>query len=336
MQLISGCANGEDRGDLDAARASCGVAWEKAAPKINARINAEGRHDWPFDPEFPLATPHLLFGSEEVIRMNRHDYYELLIALDAGMVFQVQNRFVPLEPGDLLVMGSSLYHRPLRCEEKAVPAHVLFFMPDVLTSARFGAEGPLYQPFLRQDGSFPHVVPAATGIPDQVLAYVGEIEREQARGGVHSRLYAVTCLRMILAILLMHYSKLMDRPLPENASQRDFSRLQPLFEFMERHPDQRICLSKAASLTGMSRTHFTRFFKRMTAHSFGDYQQRFRINRAQELLKETDAPISEIAWAVGFYDQSHFTGVFRRLTKMTPHQYRTQTLLPRPYTLPRS
>jgi len=49
---------------------------------------------------------------------------------------------------------------------------------------------------------------------------------------------------------------------------------------------------------------------------------RQRIERAQELLRETQLALVEIASQVGFETQSHFTSVFRRLTGITPKRYR--------------
>jgi transcriptional regulator GlxA family with amidase domain len=48
---------------------------------------------------------------------------------------------------------------------------------------------------------------------------------------------------------------------------------------------------------------------------------RERVERAQELLRETRTALAEIATKVGFETQSHFTSVFRRLAGATPKHY---------------
>ena len=53
-----------------------------------------------------------------------------------------------------------------------------------------------------------------------------------------------------------------------------------------------------------------------------EYVLSLRIQEAQRLLSTTDSTIGEIALAIGFYDQSHFTKRFRKLTGMTPLAYR--------------
>jgi AraC family transcriptional regulator len=49
---------------------------------------------------------------------------------------------------------------------------------------------------------------------------------------------------------------------------------------------------------------------------------RQRVERAQEILRETRTPLAEVATQVGFETQSHFTSVFRKLVGATPKHYR--------------
>ncbi len=68
-----------------------------------------------------------------------------------------------------------------------------------------------------------------------------------------------------------------------------------------------------------------RFFKRATQQSFVSYLNQYRVARAQTLLASTNLSIAQISEEVGFYDQSHFGMVFRKLVHTTPRQYRLQT-----------
>jgi AraC-like DNA-binding protein len=57
-----------------------------------------------------------------------------------------------------------------------------------------------------------------------------------------------------------------------------------------------------------------------------DYVLSLRIQEAQRLLATTGETLSGIAAQVGFYDQSHFTKRFRKVTGLTPAQYRQRYL----------
>jgi len=68
--------------------------------------------------------------------------------------------------------------------------------------------------------------------------------------------------------------------------------------------------------------HLMRSFRRHFRCSMGEYVRRRRIREAQRLLADDDTPLARIALQAGFYDQSHFTRTFKRLTRMTPSEYR--------------
>lgn len=68
--------------------------------------------------------------------------------------------------------------------------------------------------------------------------------------------------------------------------------------------------------------HVARVFRRHHGCSPGTYLRRIRVRRACDLLTSGDAALSEIAYSIGFADQSHFTRSFRRETGVTPGEYR--------------
>lgn len=58
--------------------------------------------------------------------------------------------------------------------------------------------------------------------------------------------------------------------------------------------------------------------------SYSEVVDRARFDVASRLLTETDATSVEIAHAIAYSDQSHFARAFRRLTGISPHEYRAQ------------
>jgi AraC-like DNA-binding protein len=73
--------------------------------------------------------------------------------------------------------------------------------------------------------------------------------------------------------------------------------------------------------SALSRTEFSRVFRRFEGMSPREYLQERKVQRARQLL-EGARTLSEIALELGFYDQSHFTRVFKQLTGETPAAYR--------------
>jgi len=93
-------------------------------------------------------------------------------------------------------------------------------------------------------------------------------------------------------------------------------------EYVEVHLGESIDLSMLAGVAGLSVHHFARQFKqsaRVTPHV---YLTQKRVERAQEMLVQTEMSLAEIAIAVGFFDQGHLARHFRHLLGKTPREFR--------------
>lgn len=81
-------------------------------------------------------------------------------------------------------------------------------------------------------------------------------------------------------------------------------------------------LGEAATLVGISSSHFSRAFKRTYGQPFSRYVRTLRLERARGLLNDTDRSISDIALACGMSDQPHLTRLFHRRYGAPPHAWR--------------
>jgi AraC-like DNA-binding protein len=93
---------------------------------------------------------------------------------------------------------------------------------------------------------------------------------------------------------------------------------QRICEYIESHLDQKIGLEALAAMAGLSTHHFARGFHQSVGMPPHSYLLSRRLDRAERMLRETQLPLSEIAVATGFSDQSHLARHFRRRTGMSP------------------
>jgi transcriptional regulator GlxA family with amidase domain len=93
-------------------------------------------------------------------------------------------------------------------------------------------------------------------------------------------------------------------------------------EYVETHLDESISVDALARVAGLSMYHFARAFKQSEGLTPHDYLVRCRVRHAQNLLASTDLPLSEIALAAGFSDQSHCARRFRERVGISPSSYR--------------
>jgi AraC-like DNA-binding protein len=85
-----------------------------------------------------------------------------------------------------------------------------------------------------------------------------------------------------------------------------------------------VSAAELAAELEMSESQFSRFFRRSTGNTFTDFVNRIRINRACQLLMETDRLVNHIGFEVGFQNIANFNRRFRDIKGMTPSEFRQQ------------
>ncbi len=104
--------------------------------------------------------------------------------------------------------------------------------------------------------------------------------------------------------------------------------VQKALEKMRLYFHTAIRVSDLAALSGMSESHFSRLFKSCIGTSPIDWLRRERINQAKHRLIESEDPVKEIARQVGYSDQFFFSKDFKKMTLLTPTQFRIQEKQP--------
>ncbi|MHA6732131.1 GlxA family transcriptional regulator [Devosia sp. A369] len=81
-------------------------------------------------------------------------------------------------------------------------------------------------------------------------------------------------------------------------------------------------LADLAGKSGLEERTFLRRFRKATNMTATEYLQRFRVNKAREMLQFGADPVEAIAWAVGYSDASAFRKVFVNVVGLSPSEYR--------------
>jgi YesN/AraC family two-component response regulator len=97
--------------------------------------------------------------------------------------------------------------------------------------------------------------------------------------------------------------------------------------FIETHLHTELRLEQVAREAGMSKFHFSRYFKKMVGITFRQFLTRRRITRALDLLRSARS-VSDVYLDVGFKDLSHFSRAFHKLTGQNPSHFRRTAMLP--------
>jgi transcriptional regulator GlxA family with amidase domain len=93
---------------------------------------------------------------------------------------------------------------------------------------------------------------------------------------------------------------------------------------MDRTFAKPLCIQRLARLAEVSPAHFIRTFRATFGETPHRYLQRRRVERAMELLRETDRPVTEICLDVGFNSLGTFSRTFREILGESPSAYRAR------------
>lgn len=144
---------------------------------------------------------------------------------------------------------------------------------------------------------------------------------ELKQDNIGGRLY-IDSLSTVLAVhLLRQYAAPEFRFAVYESALSERQMLQVL-EYIHEYLHQDIKLADLATLLNISESHFSHQFKQAIGMTPHQYLLQQRIERAKQLLKESDRSIMDIAFLCGFNSHSHLSKQFRQLTGMTPKAYR--------------
>ncbi len=101
-------------------------------------------------------------------------------------------------------------------------------------------------------------------------------------------------------------------------------------KYIENNYAKNLSLEDVAGQVNINASYFSNTFKKETGMYFSDFLQKIRIERSKSLLLEPRYKIYEIAESVGFLDEKYFFKVFKKLTGVTPNQYRNGIRPPGP------
>ena len=98
--------------------------------------------------------------------------------------------------------------------------------------------------------------------------------------------------------------------------------VEPVLLYLHNNYGQKLCLDGLARAFNTNRTTLTRQFHQSTGLPVMTYLNRLRINLAALMLRDTTLSIGEIVERVGLTNPTHFGRAFRKVTGVTPSEYR--------------
>ena len=97
--------------------------------------------------------------------------------------------------------------------------------------------------------------------------------------------------------------------------------IKKVYEAMNDRWDETLSLDDLSVIANVHPVTVSTYFPQYFSCTLGAYMRKLKVERALEMLKTPGTRSTDVAYACGFFDQSHFTRTFKQLTGLLPAQY---------------
>jgi len=262
---------------------------------------------------------------EYVALLHKHDFIEITYII-SGECRHISNQSeCILKKGDLIIVDSDTPHMNIPLDESFV-AYDCIFTPDFIDAGLIGCR---YFNDLNSSFIFRSMFPESTGTaPDLHVIGSNGLEFDELFKKMHSEYVSmnkgyIEIIRAYLIELFIKIFRELDRSRKEEEQPADITaNINAVIKYLKDNYNTEIKLEEAALNSFLSKSYFSRLFRKVTGNSFTQYLHQLRIEEACKLLESTDIPITDISLKIGFNDVKFFYTIFKRTMQMTPGEYR--------------
>ncbi len=267
------------------------------------------------------------FHKDFVGPSESHDFWELVYALKGGLICRAGDREVTLSQGEMLFhkpneihsLRADGVHAPdvfiisFECKSEAihffedrrlqVDKNLLRFVFSIIEESKKTFSLPYADPDLLKMELLP--VPALGGqqlIKNYLEILLISLMRNETECGVSDAVF-----------------------LPRE--QYDEMISSRVITYMQEHLSENLTIDDICAVLHYNRSYIFKQFKKTTGTSIMAYFNKLKINRAKQLLRESELSISQISESLAFQDPNYFSRSFKKATGFTPSAYRKRAIL---------
>ncbi len=256
---------------------------------------------------------------------SHHRYYEMVYVKKGIAVFEIDGIKTTLAPNDIIIIKPQKVHT-LTVQDNSICEFIVLHFS--FTSGN-GKRGISYPSEISMEDFINFFTGHHTGPflklkvnhKNEIITLLNRIVTEQAEEQFGSEflvyLFILELFVMISRVLKLEWERSIT---DDNPKQKELVQLAE--QYIRDYFEREISLKDICGYVFLSPGYFVRIFKRETGHTPINYLINIRVERAKELLAESDVKASDIALSVGFSNQQRLNETFKKITGMTPIEYR--------------
>lgn len=271
------------------------------------------------NPEIPVGLWRI--RDQQPVTTHAHDFVEIAIIAAGSGEHEFAGTVLPVAVGDVFVIQSDAKHAWRKTQELDVInvlLHDLEAIPELTQLRAHPAFDAifLHEPNLRSQQKGRGRLHLEMGELNDVMQLTKRLDHAIHRDRAPFPLIARVILLDLVSLLCESY---IAAPQEEQQAALRVGRAVRHLETNWTSPADH---EKLAAIMHVSVATFYRLFRHATGTTPNHYLNGLRVKEARRRLRDTDQPITAIAYEVGFSDSNYFSTIFRKLKGMSPREYR--------------
>ena len=248
--------------------------------------------------------------------VHNHSHYEILYILDGERILFAEKKQYILNKNSVALVPPYTLHKTVENAEhrqKKYRKYMINFTKDFIGNFSTAMEVDVFSAFQQNQVIFQ--------LNDEEADFVKNIMMEMLKYNDAENSCDVQVFRLLLCSLLTFFAKKSEKETVYN----DNVLTDKIVEYLEKNYEQEITLDVLARHFYISKYEISRIFAKNVGISFVEYLTRVRVENSKKLLRDTPLSITQISELTGFNSSSNFARVFKKITSVSPVQYRKNT-----------
>ncbi len=254
-----------------------------------------------------------------------HICFEITVVDHGSGIYATNNNKYQMSAGDIFIFSSNEYHCITEVGATGLKLTNLHFEPRYLWGNSVDSFSEENMNFcFNHSKNFKNRIKANDA--KNILNYIELIKNELHNKESEYQLQVKSLLNLLLINLVRNFDYSDEN---NSINSLQFKNIKHILSFIDEHFTEKLSLNELAELAGMSPNYFSAFFKKISGVTLWDYISSKRINKAVQLIRTPNSGknMLEIATLCGFNNTTNFNKMFRRITGMTPSEYKKNTNL---------
>ncbi|MBF9141069.1 AraC family transcriptional regulator [Hymenobacter properus] len=256
-----------------------------------------------------------------------HPELELVYTIKGEGVRLIGDNISNFSDDEMVLVGANLPH-VWRCNEeyfqgnpdKQVEAIVIQFLPECLGRYLFGLPEAYLIPKLFEKAK------SGLLITGKAKAKLAPLMRQAVLATDLDRIIIFLSILKVLSETTETQTIASEHHAFKQSNESDVQRINKVCNYTLSNYKKEITLDEIASISNLSVTSFCRYFKLITKKTYYDFLIEIRISQACRQLIEDKLPTEVVCFECGFNNVSNFYRHFKKITKMTPLEYKKKYL----------